>query len=214
MDNGKVLLVSDRVIQREGLRLLLEKTPDITVVGEAGDKAEALAIVAQTAPDVVLIDMVISGLEITRQLKETYPEAAVLVMTEGETDPYIFDLLAAGASGCIASTSASEELISAIREVQEGDIHLSSSAARTLVENYLRRVDKGEEKTIHSGLTRREWEILTYIVADKHNKEIAELLGISVRTVQSHRTSLMEKLGVHDSIQLVRYAIRKGIVRA
>lgn len=213
MGNIKVLLVNNRVIQREGLCLLLKKTPDITVVGETGDKTEALALIEQTAPDVVLIDMAIYGLEITRQLKETYPAITVLTMTGEETEPYLFDLLAAGASGCIANTSASEELISAIREVYGGNMHLSSSAARTLVENYLRRVDKNEEKTIYNGLTRREWEILTYIVAGQHNRDIAGLLGVSVRTVQSHRTNLMDKLGVHDSIQLVRYAIRKGLVK-
>lgn len=213
MGNIKVLLVNNRVIQREGLCLLLKKTPDITVVGETGDKTEALALIEQTAPDVVLIDMAIYGLEITRQLKETYPAITVLTITGEETEPYLFDLLAAGASGCIANTSASEELISAIREVYGGNMHLSSSAARTLVENYLRRVDKNEEKTIYNGLTRREWEILTYIVAGQHNRDIAGLLGVSVRTVQSHRTNLMDKLGVHDSIQLVRYAIRKGLVK-
>lgn len=213
MGNIKVLLVNNRVIQREGLCLLLKKTPDITVVGETGDKTEALALIEQTAPDVVLIDMAIYGLEITRQLKESYPAITVLTMTGEETEPYLFDLLAAGASGCIANTSASEELISAIREVYGGNMHLSSSAARTLVENYLRRVDKNEEKTIYNGLTRREWEILTYIVAGQHNRDIAGLLGVSVRTVQSHRTNLMDKLGVHDSIQLVRYAIRKGLVK-
>ncbi len=213
MGNIKVLLVNNRVIQREGLCLLLKKTPDITVVGETGDKTEALALIEQTAPDVVLIDMAIYGLEITRQLKESYPTITVLTMTGEETEPYLFDLLAAGASGCIANTSASEELISAIREVYGGNMHLSSSAARTLVENYLRRVDKNEEKTIYNGLTRREWEILTYIVAGQHNRDIAGLLGVSVRTVQSHRTNLMDKLGVHDSIQLVRYAIRKGLVK-
>ncbi len=213
MGNIKVLLVNNRVIQREGLCLLLKKTPDITVVGETGDKTEALALIEQTAPDVVLIDMAVVGIEITRQMKEIYHAITVLTITGEETEPYLFDLLAAGASGCIANTSASEELISAIREVYGGNMHLSSSAARTLVENYLRRVDKNEEKTIYNGLTRREWEILTYIVAGQHNRDIAGLLGVSVRTVQSHRTNLMDKLGVHDSIQLVRYAIRKGLVK-
>ena len=213
MGGIKVLLVNNRAIQREGLCLLLKTTPDIMVVGETGDKAEAFALIEQTAPDVVLIDMAIFGIEITRALKETYHAITVLTVIDEETEPYLFDLLAAGASGCIANTSASEELISAIREVYSGNMHLSSSAARILVENYLRRIDKGEEKTIYDGLTRREWEILTYIVAGKHNRDIAGLLDVSIRTVQTHRTNLMEKLGVHDSIQLVRYAIRKGLVK-
>lgn len=213
MNGIKVLLLSDRPIQREGLCLLLEKAPDITVVGETGEVTEALALIEEAAPYVVLIDMAVFSLEITRQLKEAFPGVTILTMSGEETEPYLFDILAAGASGCVSGTSGSEELISAIREVCSGNMHLSASAARTLVEHYLRRVDKDEEKSIHNGLTRREWETLTYIAAGKHNRDIAELLGVSIRTVQSHRTSLMEKLGVHDSIQLVRYAIRRGLVK-
>jgi two-component system response regulator NreC len=214
MERIKVILIDDVVILREGIRLLLEKAPDIEVLGEAGDKTEAMALMEQMVPDVVLMDINLPGLmETTRWLKDRYPSNKVLITTMEETDPYLLDLLEAGVSGCIVKTSTRDELISAIREVYSGNTHLSPSAARTLVENYLRRADRREEKTIHDGLTPREWEILTYIAADMQNKEIASLLGISVRTVQAHRTNLMEKLGAHDRIQLVKYAIRKGIVR-
>lgn len=211
----RVVLVDDHLILREGIRALLEKVSDIEMVGEADNGTEAVAKVAQLMPDVVLMDITmpgLNGLEATRQIKQEHPQVKVLILTMHETDQYLSEMLEAGASGYVVKTTTSSELISAIRTVYQGDVHLYPSITRMLVEDYLHKVQLGEEKESYNGLTPREKEILMYIAGDKQNKEIAKLLGISVRTVQSHRTNLMDKLGAHDRTELVKYAIRKGII--
>ena len=215
MNKIRVFLADDHAILREGIRLLLRKVPDIEVVGEAGDGEEAVAQVEQLVPDVVLMDITmpgLNGLEATEQIKGKKPQVKVLILTMHETDQYLSGMLRAGASGYVVKTTVSSELISAIRIVHQGDVYLYPSIARILVEDYLQRVKRGEEKTSYEGLTGREREILMYIAEDKKNKEIADLLGISVRTVQAHRTNLMDKLGAHDRTELVKYAISKGII--
>ena len=215
MSKIRVFLADDHLILREGIRSILEKVPDIEMIGEAADGKEAVAKVEQLAPDVVLMDITmpgLNGLEATRQIKQKHPSIKVLILTMHETDQYLSEMLEAGASGYVVKTTTSRELISAIRAVYQGDVHLYPSIARMLVEDYLHKVKTGEEKASYNGLTPREREILRYIAEDKQNKEIAELLGISVRTVQAHRTNLMDKLGAHDRTELVKYAIRKGII--
>lgn len=217
MSKIKVFLADDHSIFREGVRSLLEKVPDIEVVGEADDGQEAVTKVSQLKPDVVVMDIampVLNGLEATRQIKRKQPSIKVLILTMHETGQYLSEMLEAEASGYVVKTTTSRELISAIREVYRGDVHLYPSIARMLVEDYLLRVKSGDERTSYDGLTLREREILRYIAEDKQNKDIAQLLGISTRTVQAHRTHLMEKLGAHDRTQLVKYAIRKGIISA
>lgn len=215
MNKIRVFLADDHLILREGIRLLLEKVPDIEMVGEAGEGGEAVAKVEQLVPDVVLMDITmpgLNGLEATRQIKQKNPQVKVLILTMHETDQYLSQMLRAGASGYVVKTTATSELISAVRAVHQGDVYLYPSIARMLVDDYLQRVKRGEEKTSYEGLTSREREILMYIAEDKKNKEIADLLGISVRTVQAHRTNLMDKLGAHDRTELVKYAISKGMI--
>ncbi len=215
MNKIKLLLVDDHLILREGIRSLLAKVPDMEVIGEASDGEEAVTKVEQLMPDVVLMDITmpeLSGLEATRQIKQKAPQVKVLILTIHESDQYLQGMLKAGASGYVVKTSTSSELVSAIRAVHQGDVYLYPSIARMLVEDYVQRVRIGEEKNSYEGLTRREREILMHIAEDKKNKEIAQLLGISVRTVQAHRTNLMDKLGAHDRTELVKYAIRKGII--
>ncbi len=215
MNKIRVFLADDHLILREGIRALLEKVSDIEMVGEAGDGAEAVAKVEQLVPDVVLMDITmpgLNGLEATRQIKQKNPQVKVLILTMHETNQYLSQMLQAGASGYVVKTTATSELISAIRAVHQGDVYLYPSITRMLVEDYLQRVKGGEEKTSYEGLTSREREILMYIAEDRKNKEIADLLGISVRTVQAHRTNLMDKLGAHDRTELVKYAISKGII--
>jgi two-component system response regulator NreC len=211
----RVFLADDHLILREGIRLLLGKVPDIEVIGEAGEGGEAVAKVEQLVPDVVLMDVTmpgLNGLEATEQIKQKTPQVKVLILTMHETDQYLSRMLRAGASGYVVKTTTHSELISAIRVVHRGDIYLYPSIARLLVKDYLQKVKAGEEKTHYEGLTPREREILRYIAEDKKNKEIADLLGISIRTVQAHRTNLMDKIGAHDRTELVKYAISKGIV--
>jgi two-component system response regulator NreC len=214
--NIKVFLADDHQVFREGIRLLLERVADIEVVGEADDGAQTVSRVGQLLPDVVLMDITmpgLNGLEATRQIKQSYPQVKVLILTMHETDQYLSEMLEVGVSGYVVKTTTSRELISAIRTVHQGDVYLYPSIARMLVGDYLQRVKSGEEKTSYDGLTPREREILRYIAEDLQNREIARRLGISVRTVQTHRTNLMEKLGAHDRTQLVKYAIQKGIIK-
>jgi two-component system response regulator NreC len=215
MNKIRVFLADDHLILREGIRSLLGKVPDIEVVGEAGEGGETVAKVEQLVPDVVLMDITMpgmNGLEATKQIKQKYPQVKVLILTIHETGQYLSQMLQAGASGYVVKTTAASELISAIRAVHQGDVYLYPSITRMLVEDYLQRVEGGEERISYEGLTNREREILMYIAEDKKNKEIADLLGISVRTVQAHRTNLMDKLGAHDRTELVKYAISKGII--
>ena len=215
MNKIRVFLADDHLILREGIRSLLGKVSDIEVVGEAGEGGETVAKVEQLVPDVVLMDITMpgmSGLEATKQIKRKYPQVKVLILTIHETNQYLSQMLQAGASGYVVKTTAASELISAIRAVYQGDVYLYPSITRMLVEDYLQRVEGGEERISYEGLTNREREILMYIAEDKKNKEIADLLGISVRTVQAHRTNLMDKLGAHDRTELVKYAISKGII--
>ena len=215
MGKIKIFLADDHLILREGIRSLLQKLPDIEVVGEATDGETAVSEVKRIIPDVVLMDITmpkLNGLEATRQIKEKHPQVKVLILTMHETGQYLSEMLQAGASGYVVKTTTSADLVSAIRAVYHGDVYLYPSIARMLVEDYLSQVKTGEEKTSYEGLTGREREILAYIAEDKKNKEIADSLGISIRTVQAHRTNLMDKLGAHDRTELVKYAIRKGII--
>lgn len=215
MSKIRIFLADDHQVVREGIRLLLEKVPDLEVIGEADDGGEAVAKISQLVPDIVLMDITmpgLNGLEATRQIKQKHPSIKVLILTMHETGQYLSEILEVGASGYMVKTTTSRELISAIRTVHRGDVYLYPSIARMLVGDYLQRVKSGEEKTSYNGLTPREIEILRYIAEDRQNREIAQLLGISVRTVQAHRVNLMEKLGAHDRTQLVKYAIRKGII--
>ena len=209
----KVFLLDDYVLLRDGIHMLLKNLPDIEVIGECGEKADALRMIENIMPDVLLANIGLPGLIDTIQLlKEICPSTKVLITRLEETDLYLFDLLEAGISGCIVKNGDGEELISAIREVYNGNIHLSPSVSGVLVRNYLQRVFSKRRRRSPGDLTQREKEILTYIVNDKHNKEIAALLDISTRTVQTHRTNIMGKLGAHDRVQLIKYAIRKGII--
>jgi len=214
MNKIRVFQADDHLILREGIRSLLEKVPDIEVVGEAGDGIEAVAKVEQLVPDVVLMDiamMKLSGLEATRQIKERNPQVKVLVLTMYETDQYISQMLQSQASGYVVKTAAASELVSAVRAVHRGDVYLYPAIARMLVTDYLEQVKAGEADSPHH-LTSREKEILKLIAEGKKNKEIASLLGIRSRTVQAHRTNLMDKLGAHDRTELVKYAVRKRMV--
>lgn len=215
MSKIRVFLADDHKVFREGIRLLLEKRLDMEVIGEADDGRETVTKVSQLMPDVVLMDITmpgLNGLEATRQIKQKYPSIKVLMLTMHETDQYLSGMLEVGACGYLVKTVTSQELASAIRAVHQGDVYLYPSIARMLVEDFLRRGKSGEERASYNGLTPREREILRYIAEDKQNREIAQLLYISVRTVQAHRANLMEKLGAHDRTQLVKYAIRKGII--
>jgi two-component system response regulator NreC len=198
---------------REGIRALLHGYDDIEIVGEATDGAEAIEKVRQLAPDVVLMDIampVMGGLESTRRIKKENPDTQVLVLTQYEDSEYVLSLLRSGARGYISKTATASELVSAIRTVHKGESFLHPSAATTLIEEYLTHVRDG--KSDYERLTDREREILQLVAEGRSNREIAEKLFISVKTVLRHRTSIMEKLGFHNRTELIKYAISKGLI--
>jgi len=213
MSKIRVLVVDDHAMFREGIRSLLEGYEDVEIVGEAAQGREAIEKVRQLAPQVVLMDIampVMGGLEATRRIQKESPNARVLVLTQYEDSEYILSLLRAGARGYISKTATASELVSAIRAVHKGESFLYPSAATTLIEEYLMRV--GGEKNEYERLTDREREILQLVAEGHTNREIAESLFISVKTVLRHRTNIMEKLDFHNRTELIKYAISKGLI--
>jgi len=211
----RVLIVDDHTLFRESLRSLLERNNNIEVVGEAADGVEAIAKVVQLRPDVVLMDIAMSninGLQATRRIKRENPSIKVLALTMYETEQHISEMLCAGASGYISKRAPARELISGIQAVYQGNAFLYPPAARKVVDGYVEQIKAENKEAKRQRLTARELEILSLIAEGKTNKEIAELLSVSVSTVQTHRLHLMTKLGAHDCTQLVRYAIREGLI--
>jgi len=211
----RVLLVDDHAILRDGIRALLALSKDIEVVGEASDGQEALDRVRELSPDVVLMDIAmpgLDGLEATRRIKDRHGEIKVLILTQHENREYVFPILKAGADGYVLKKAAGTELLSAIRAVHHGGTFLYPSVAKTVVEDYL-RPDGTISERHHSKLTDREIEVLKLVAEGRSNQEIADLLCLSVKTVTGHRTNIMEKLDLHSRTELVKYAIRTGLIQ-
>lgn len=210
----KLLLVDDHEIVRAGLRMLFSAESDVQIVGEAASGREAVARVRQLAPDVVLMDVAMpdmNGIEATRRIKEASPEVAVLALTMYEDEEYFFEMLGAGASGYVPKRAAPDDLLSAIRVVSQGDVFIYPSMAKLLVKDFLRRAEDTAPPDSEL-LTAREREVLACIADGLTNREIAEQLVISVKTVDRHRENLMRKLNMHNRVELVRYAIEKGLI--
>jgi len=210
----RVLLADDHKVFREGIASILDKISDIEVVGMASNGEEAVSNTKRLLPDVVLMDIampVLNGLDATIQIKKYTPETKVLILTMYETEQYVSQMLKIGAEGYVVKTADSLELVSAIRAVNRGDVYLYSSIAQLFIKDYLKNI-KSKPADIPDHLTQRELQVLKYIADGRKNKEIANLLGISVRTAQAHRTNLMSKVGAHDRTELVKYAIRAGLI--
>jgi DNA-binding NarL/FixJ family response regulator len=216
MSTIKLLLVDDQEIVRAGLRSLLEGSADLEVVGEAATGRGAVDMAVQHRPDVVLMDLSlpdITGAEATREIKERYPKIRILALTIHEDEAYFFETLNAGASGYVPKRASPDDLLAAIRVVAEGEVFLHPIVAGTLVKDYLRRVSSGAEQDSYDGLTPRQREVLTLIAEGLTNRDIGSHLGISVRTVERHRENIMERLNLHSRTDLVKYAIRKGLIQ-
>jgi two-component system, NarL family, response regulator NreC len=212
----RLLLVDDHQVVRSGLRMLLSNESDVEIVGEAGTAQEALNAVQSLKPNVVLMDIGLpdlSGIDATREIKRTYPEIAVVALTIHEDEEYFFKMLEAGASGYVPKRAAPEELLTAIRSAAVGEVYLYPSLAKLLVKDYLAQEHTSEAEKALDGLTEREQEVLLYLAEGVANDEIAEALVISTKTVARHRENIMQKLGLHSRSELVRYAIRKGIIK-
>lgn len=212
----RVLLAEDHTIVRKGLRALLDDEAGIEVIGEAQDGREAVRMVAQLHPDVVLMDISmpgLNGLEATRQIKTQFPDARVLVLTRHTNKEYVYQILRAGASGYTVKQAAPAELVLAIQAVYRGDTFLSPSVSGQVIDEYIQRAESiVSSQDSYDRLTSREREVLQLVAEGLTSPEIAELLHVSVKTVGHHRTNLMKKLDLHSAAELTQYAIRKGVI--
>lgn len=211
----RLLLVDDHAVVRMGLRMLLEGESDFDIVDEADSASEAINLVAQRKPDVVLMDIGLpdlSGIDATREIKRVYPETAIIALTIHESDEYFFKMLDAGASGYVPKRAAPEELITAIRAAARGEVYIYPTLAKLLVKDYLSQHQQTRRQKKFDGLTSREQEVLALLADGASNAEIGEALSISPKTVARHRENIMGKLNLHSRTELVKYAIRKGII--
>jgi len=215
MSKIRVLVVDDHTIVRNGICALLRLAGDIEVVGEASNGREALEMVRKFVPDVMLIDIAMpnmSGLEATRRIRKEFPGVKILILTQYDDKEHVLGAIEAGASGFISKTAASSDLASGIRSVHRGDSFLSPSAAKFLVQDYQLEANLRKEQDPYKQLSDREREILKLLAEGHTTREIANMLVISVKTVEGHKTNLMSKLDIHNRTDLVKYALRKGII--
>ena len=213
----RLLLVDDHAVVRSGLRMLLENEPGMQIIGEAGSASEALQAVERLQPDVILLDIGlpdISGIEVARQVKQRSPATAIVALTIHEDEEYFFKMLEAGAVGYVPKRAAPEELIQAIQAAASGEVYLYPSLAKLLVRDFLTTEGGARSARALDGLTDREQEVLALLAEGEGNPEIADRLGISPKTVSRHRENIMRKLNLHSRSELVKYAIRKGIIQA
>lgn len=217
MSNIRVLLVDDHTIVRQGLRALLDSHEDIEVVGEAENGREAFEKTEQMIPDIVVLDITmpnLNGIEATRQIKKLNPEIKVIILTVHDNEEYVHQVLQAGASGYLLKESAVSDLVSAINAIKKGDIFLSPAISKVVVKDYIRRAEEGSEDFDSlSQLTSREREVLQLIAEGHTNRKVARLLKLSVKTVDVHRSHIKEKLQIHDTVGLIKYSIRKGLIK-
>jgi two-component system response regulator NreC len=211
----RLLLVDDHAVVRSGLKMLLENERDVEIIGEASSAAEAIEGAIRLKPNVILMDIGLpdlSGIDATREIKKRVPELAIVALTIHEDEEYFFKMLEAGASGYVPKRAAPEELLTAIRAAATGQVYLYPSLAKLLVRDFLDGGRATGQQTT-SDLTDREQEVLTYLAEGASNEEIAASLVISPKTVARHRENIMRKLNLHSRAELVRYAIRKGIIK-
>lgn len=213
----RILVADDHTLIRKGIVELLAAQPDMEVVAEAGNGQEAIDRAATVLPDVVLMDIgmpQLSGLDATHEIKNRFPDVRVLMLTMHDREDYLFQALRAGAAGYILKGADVQDLLSAIRSVQAGGIYLYPTVTKKLLADFLRRAESGEGQSSLEGLTEREREVLRLIAQGKTTAEIAQLLVLSPHTVQTHRDHIMEKLNLHRTAELIKYAIRNGLVSA
>lgn len=210
-----VYIADDHTVVRDGLKLLMEDYPEITVVGDSADGLMAVNDVKSLHPDVVLMDISmpgLNGIDATRQILETYPKTHVIILSMLGTPEHIYRALHAGAHGYLLKESASREVIEAILSVGAGNIYLSQMITHTLIEDYLHVREQTTEKSLLDSLSQREHEILLLVLDGKSSAEIGKMLSLSQKTVESYRSRMMQKLGVSDLPGLVRYAMREGLI--
>ncbi|KUO09928.1 response regulator [Streptomyces sp. DSM 15324] len=212
----RILLADDHALVRRGVRLILDREPDLRVVAEAGDGAEAIEQARTAEPDLAVLDIAmprLTGLQATRELAALKPGLRILMLTMHDNEQYLFQALKAGACGYVLKSVADRDLVAACRSAMRNEPFLYPGAVTALIRTYLDRVRNGEENADHL-LTPREEEVLKLVAEGHSSREIAEILFISVKTVHRHRANLLHKLGLHDRLELTRYAIRAGLIEA
>ncbi|HEY82371.1 MAG TPA: response regulator transcription factor [Dehalococcoidia bacterium] len=212
MSKVRILIVDDHAIMRDGIRALLSLDEDLEIVGEASEGREAIEKARELSPDVVVMDIAMpgmDGLEATRRIVKKNPQIKVLVLTQHDNKEYILSTIKSGAAGYVPKRALGSELVSAIRAVHRGDSFLYPSAAAALIEDYRKQ---SEEVEPYDQLTPREREILKLIAEGYTSREIADMLFISLKTAQGHRAKIMEKLDLHNRTELIKFAMRKGLV--
>src|SRR5262245_6764834 len=217
MNNVKVLLVDDHTVVRQGLKVLLEAEPDITVVGEAETGRQAVQLAKKLLPDVVVMDIampLLNGLQATRQIISDLPKTRVVILSSYSDDEYVHQLTEAGAAGYLLKQTAATNLIKAIRETQKGNAFFSPAVSKRLLDCYQQAFLRGKPLRRRADiLTPREAEVLQLIAEGKANKSIAGELNISIKTVEKHRQQVMKKLDLHNVASLTRYALAKGVIQ-
>ena len=211
----RILLADDHTVMRNGLRLLLERQANLQVVGEASDGRQAVALIEKTNPDVVIMDIAmpnLNGIEATRQIVNQNPRTAVAILSMHSDESYVIRALKAGARAYLLKDSAEADLLAAVRALTEGKSFFSPAISRILVEDYMRQLQSRGAEDTYELLTNREREILQLLAEGRTNKEVANMLNLSLYTVETHRMHILQKLNLHSVPELILYAVRKGII--
>lgn len=215
MKKIRILLADDHKLIRSGLRLLVEQQPDLTVVGEANDGREAVSLANSLKPDVAVMDIGmanLNGIEAALQITQAQPEVAVVMLSMHSDESYVLRALKAGAKGYLLKDSAESDLIRAVHAVTDGKSFFSPAVSKVLLDDYVRKLKRSGAEDAYDLLTPREREILQLVAEGKSNKDVANLLNLSVYTVETHRSNIMEKLRLKGIPELILFAVRKGII--
>jgi DNA-binding NarL/FixJ family response regulator len=211
----RILLADDHTVMRNGLRLLLERQPHLQVVGEAADGRQAVALSESANPDVVIMDIAmpnLNGIEAARQIVNRSPRTAIAILSMHSDESYVIRALKAGARAYLLKDSAEADLLAAVRALTEGKSFFSPAISKILVEDYMRQLESRGAEDTYELLTNREREILQLLAEGRTNKEVANMLNLSLYTVETHRTHILQKLNLHSVPELILYAVRKGII--
>lgn len=217
MDKIRVLIADDHNIVREGIRMILATCEYIEVVGEAADGHETITQTEELHPDVVLMDIAmpgLGGLEATLEIVKHYPKSKVLVLTQYDDREYIHRFLRAGVAGYVLKKTIGRDLIAAIRTVASGKSYLDPAISETVIRGFVESQEKNQNEDLYERLTDREKMVLKLIAEGYTSRQIADTLVLSIKTVMTHRANVMEKIGLHNRADLIRYAIRKGLIQA